>query len=297
MQECRLYVKVADTPEQQAQGLMFVKSMPEDEGMLFSFSRTQRLNFWGENTFIPLDIAFVDKNGIIRKISKISPFSKRPVECSSPCKYAVEANDGFFENNRISVGDKIHINREEEDHFITFVSNGRNFLQTKGNAKARQILAQLMSDEVAYDMREAPPEEEERNIPKIRSEDLGQFLEDNLEDEPIEIPEEELGAMEAPLEDPEVEEPQDYPQFSNAFDAQEWAKDNNEVVRIAYTTEHGTGIVRDVEPHGTFHADTTGHEILVTYDRSVGDIRAFILKNIATFSFIGERFDPKFEVV
>jgi uncharacterized membrane protein (UPF0127 family) len=95
----KLYVNIADTPSKQAQGLMFVKSMPEDEGMLFDFSRRQVLSFWGSNTFIPLDIAFVDEGGYIRKISKIAPMSEKMVTSDVPCKYAVEANHGYFEDN------------------------------------------------------------------------------------------------------------------------------------------------------------------------------------------------------
>ena len=67
----KLYVKIADTPSKQAHGLMFVKKMENDHGMLFEFDRPQRLSFWGQNTFIPLDIAFCDSDGVIRKISHI----------------------------------------------------------------------------------------------------------------------------------------------------------------------------------------------------------------------------------
>lgn len=295
----KLYVRIADTPASQSHGLMFVKDMPRDEGMLFSFSRNQKLSFWGENTYIPLDIAFVDYNGIIREISKIHPLSKRTVSSGTPCKYAVEANDGFFEENNIDIGDKMFINSDDDSPFLTFAKKGRNLFTSQGNAKARYVLSQIMGDNVAYDMEEDFEEEEEAVVPEISSEELWKYLEDNQEDEPLEVaPEEELGAMEAPMETPETEEPEfEYPSFSNAFDAVEWARDNNETMRIAYTTKHGTGIVRDIEPHGKFHAETTGHEILVTYDRSVEDIRAFILQNIGSFSFTGERFEPRFKLV
>ena len=301
----RLYVKVANTPESLAQGLMFVKHMPRDHGMLFVFSRQQILRFWGENTYLPLDIAFADANGVIRKISKISPLSRKTVACESPCKYAIEANDGFFSENKIEIGDKLIFENDDGRQIVSFSRKRRNSHRTSGSARARQILAQLMGDEVAYGLQ--PPQDaavegpvaQEPSLPTLSKQDLGAYLEDDLDEgqEPIDVapPEEEQPVPQEPQEVPEPE--YEYPAFNNAFDAAEWAMQNNEVMRINYTTKKGTAIVRDVEPHGSFHSDSTGHEILVTFDDTIGDIRAFIMKNIRSFAFTGERFEPKFKVV
>lgn len=302
----RLYVKIADTPYKQAEGLMFVKNMEQDRGMLFVFSRNQELRFWGENTFIPLDIAFVDSDGIIRKISKISPLSKKVVSCSVPCKYAVETNDGYFAEKGIEVGCKMMVHQEGNSGYLTFAQPRRNSERKMGSAWTRPIIAQLMNDDY-YSPQEQPPQQQEAepNVPSLSKNDIWQYLEDDF-DKP-EQPEVEPGEKEKqeqedvgeyPLE-PE-EKPQsefEFPQFDNVFDATEWAQQNNEVMRISYTTQHGTGVVRDVEPHGQFYAGTTGRQILVTFDETVGDIRAFILKNIKSFAFTGDRFEPKFRVV
>lgn len=57
--------------------------------------------------------------------------------------------------------------------------------------------------------------------------------------------------------------------------------DNNEVISFQYTNRHGNySGLRTVEPHYTFIAGSTGNEVLVTYDRDVNDIRAFIVSNI-----------------
>lgn len=54
-----------------------------------------------------------------------------------------------------------------------------------------------------------------------------------------------------------------------------------EVISFDYTTRHGTYIgKRAVEPHYTFFAVNSGNEILVSFDRTVNDIRAFIIGNI-----------------
>lgn len=92
----KLHVKIADTPELQAKGLMFVRHMPKDVGMLFVFGSVQKLSFWGENTYLPLDIAFVNAKGFIENIDVINPMSKKSISSMGPCKYAIEANIGFF---------------------------------------------------------------------------------------------------------------------------------------------------------------------------------------------------------
>lgn len=304
----RLYVSIADTPYKQAQGLMFVKTMERDRGMLFVFSRAEKLRFWGQNTFLPLDIAFVDADGIIRKISHIAPLSNKAVSCDDLCKYAVEANDGYFAENKIEIGDKVLIFQNGAHGHVEFAKKRRSEVRTSGSAFNRRLLAQLMNEDYAYglDEQQKPQEQEPQpNVPTIRKEDLWQYLEDDFDkpQEPEVAPdameeqqEEDMGDY--PLEtEPKPEPEHEYPHFDNAFDACEWAQQNNEIMRISYQTQHGSNIVRDVEPHGQFYADTTARQILVTFDDTVGDIRAFVLKNIRSFAFTGERFEPKFRIV
>jgi len=56
-------VEVVTTPEQQAQGLMFRRELPEGQGMLFDFHREQSTNFWMKNTYISLDMIFIRGDG------------------------------------------------------------------------------------------------------------------------------------------------------------------------------------------------------------------------------------------
>src|ERR1035437_4285366 len=109
-----LKVKIADTPSKLEQGLMFVENMPEDEGMLFVFPRPMKLSFWGKNTFIPLDIAFVNREHVIVKIAHIKPFDISSVKSDIDCLFAIEANAGYFEDKKIEVGTKINLERYKD---------------------------------------------------------------------------------------------------------------------------------------------------------------------------------------
>jgi uncharacterized membrane protein (UPF0127 family) len=118
-----LYVEMADTPDLQRQGLMFRKHLPENHGMLFKFNDPQILKFWGLNTYIPLDIAFVDADKTIIKIGRIKKMSMDGVSSENKAIMAVEANDGFFANNKIKVGDKIILAEENGKVIVRFAKN------------------------------------------------------------------------------------------------------------------------------------------------------------------------------
>lgn len=76
--------------------------------------------------------------------------------------------------------------------------------------------------------------------------------------------------------------------------------DGKEIISFEYTNRHGIYAgVRTVEPHYTFMAQSTGNEVLVTYDRGQQDIRAFILGNIHPFGvrYKGLHFQPRSEIM
>ena len=116
-----LKVEIAITPSAHEKGLMFRKSMPSDNGMLFIFAESYPRIFWGRNTYIPLDIAFVDNDRIV-KISHIPALSERPVSSDTPCSMAIEANIGYFHQYGIKPGHKIDINKlNEKVAMLTFL--------------------------------------------------------------------------------------------------------------------------------------------------------------------------------
>jgi uncharacterized membrane protein (UPF0127 family) len=333
-----LRVQVADNPYALERGLMFVDHLPEDEGMLFVFPRTQKLSFWGKNTLIPLDIAFIDDKRRVTSISTIKPFSLSAVCSDGPCSMAVEANAGYFEKHKIKVGDKVEIKYDSTLNDTTVSFGGLDNIEGTGSDKQKDkrsvhgnmkrsqtVVPQPVTPPVASQPSQPPAkvekpgvnpvgapigeQPEQANLPVMTPQDIGSYLEDTFDES--DAPELQPGqpgvgepiVEEQPLETEPVEEPgqtepdpQDYPQFQTAFDAVQWAEQNNEVVHISYTTKRGRQLERDVEPHGQFHSESTSRQILVTFDESVGDIRAFIISNIGSWTFTGRKFTKKFVV-
>ena len=106
-----LNVEVAKTPAEREKGLMFRQAMGESDGMLFVFDKEERLSFWMKNTLIPLDIAYINKKGVINEIYYMAPLDTSRIYSSvKPAMYALEVNAGWFNKNKIRIGSKIDFN-------------------------------------------------------------------------------------------------------------------------------------------------------------------------------------------
>lgn len=109
----RLEVEIASTLKDRSQGLMDRDSLPSDAGMLFLYDRAQspRSGFWMYRTRIPLDIAFIERDGSIAAIRSMTPCeAEAPSQCpaySAGVSFiaALEVNGGYFEERGIAVGD------------------------------------------------------------------------------------------------------------------------------------------------------------------------------------------------
>lgn len=119
---CKKYLRVefAETPSMHEKGLMFRKKMDQDAGMAFIFKNSQNLRFWGLNTYIPLDVAFVSPDREIVKIEHISPLSTKTICSDIDCDMAIEANFGYFSDNKIDIGSKIKIINDDSEKYIIF---------------------------------------------------------------------------------------------------------------------------------------------------------------------------------
>ena len=102
-------VEIADTSEERERGLMGRTALAEDAGMLFVFGREQQLSFWMKDTLIPLSIAYIDARGHIVDIQDMQPLDETPHPSAAPAKYALEVNQGFFEERGIQVGNRVDL--------------------------------------------------------------------------------------------------------------------------------------------------------------------------------------------
>ena len=104
----RFKVWIADTPPRQEQGLMFVRDLPQNEGMLFPESAPEVAHFWMKNTYIPLDMVFVGEDGRIEKIiANARPFSLAVLSSDEPVIAVLEINGGEAKRLGIGVGDRV----------------------------------------------------------------------------------------------------------------------------------------------------------------------------------------------
>jgi len=108
-------LEVASTSEQRQAGLMGRTELPASHGMLFQYeeAREPKNGFWMYRTLIPLDIAFLDREGTIRNIRAMVPCSaSQGTNCpiypaGVPYWSAVEMNAGFYLANGVEVGDRL----------------------------------------------------------------------------------------------------------------------------------------------------------------------------------------------
>jgi hypothetical protein len=75
--------------------------------MLFKFESPRIGSIWMKNTYIPLDLAYIDINGKIVDIKQLQPHELNPVRSSSLVLYALEMNKGWFAKQDLRVGDTV----------------------------------------------------------------------------------------------------------------------------------------------------------------------------------------------
>ncbi|MES9961178.1 MAG: DUF192 domain-containing protein [Sedimenticola sp.] len=106
--------ELAVTPKARNRGLMNRDHLGADEGMLFVFPSQRIRQFWMRNTPIPLDIGFFDREGVLVNYLSMSPNSDTIHRSSKPALYALEMNRGWYRQNGIEPGMKLHLPYEIE---------------------------------------------------------------------------------------------------------------------------------------------------------------------------------------
>lgn len=284
----KLFIEIADTPIKREYGLMDRKTLANNHGMLFKFPEAQRLGFWMRNTYIPLDIAFINNDGEISQIERMYPLSTRSIRSNNNCKYALEVNAGWFKDNGIKVGDKI---------CETALSSRKLYSQVVKKKKEKK------EEKKKLEVQKAPPDAE------------GEMYE-----EPTNPAEEIVGDVPQVPEEMEVEG--NYPKSVYAVPTEEgdtnpevnairdlrgkikFANDNNLNMEILYWTMAGHMLpprrVRPLDKEGYAIKKGTQGDLLVAFDMSPslsggggwtikgGQPKSFLIDNIVQLQIIGK---------
>ncbi len=104
----RFSIEIARTDAQHARGLMYREELARDHGMLFVYERTRHASMWMKNTYIPLDMLFIDSAGrIVRIVERTVPRSTTPIPSGQPVRAVLELRGGTAERLDLETGDRV----------------------------------------------------------------------------------------------------------------------------------------------------------------------------------------------
>jgi uncharacterized membrane protein (UPF0127 family) len=98
--------EMALSPSEQAYGLMFVRTLPTDKGMIFPYDPPREVAFWMKDTFIPLDMLFIGPDHkVARIVTNARPLDTTPISSEAPVSAVIEIAGGLVNKDGISAGD------------------------------------------------------------------------------------------------------------------------------------------------------------------------------------------------
>jgi uncharacterized protein len=101
-------VEVADTDAERSTGLMFRRSLGDDEGMIFVYPRDEPISMWMKNTYISLDMIFVRSDGTIQRIAPdTEPFSEQTISSGDNVRAVIEMKAGSARRLGLKSGDRV----------------------------------------------------------------------------------------------------------------------------------------------------------------------------------------------
>ncbi len=99
---------LAETPEQQQQGLMWIRQLPADCGMLFLLGEPRPMTMWMKNTYVALDMLFVNSTGRITHIvQRTTPLSEAIISSNGEVAAVLEIAAGEVQRRGIATGDRV----------------------------------------------------------------------------------------------------------------------------------------------------------------------------------------------
>lgn len=110
--EKNFFIEIAEEKHEQKKGLMFRKQLDENSGMLFVFEDQMRISMWMKNTYIPLDMVFIDSSlKVVEIVRNTNPLSEKIISSREPARYVLEINAGMAEKSGLNIGDSVIIKR------------------------------------------------------------------------------------------------------------------------------------------------------------------------------------------
>lgn len=101
-------VEIAADDASRERGLMNRRYMPADHGMLFEFPSDAPVAFWMKNTYIPLDMIFLSRAGVVTNVvADAEPLSESVIPSGPPCAAVLEVNGGVAAAIGVKVGDRV----------------------------------------------------------------------------------------------------------------------------------------------------------------------------------------------
>ncbi|MHA1517251.1 MAG: DUF192 domain-containing protein [Alphaproteobacteria bacterium] len=101
-------VELVTTDVERAKGLMFRRILPKTHGMLFIYDTPQEIGMWMRNTYISLDMVFIDETGRVHRIeTHTEPFSTAIITSGRPVIAVLELNAGQAEAIGLKPGDEV----------------------------------------------------------------------------------------------------------------------------------------------------------------------------------------------
>ena len=105
-------IEIADNDYEVQTGLMHRKSMQNGRAMLFIFPESRILSFYMKNTYISLDIIYIDKDKHIVSIQEnTKPLDETSLPSGFPAQYVLEINAGLSKKLGVGVGDRMKFSK------------------------------------------------------------------------------------------------------------------------------------------------------------------------------------------
>lgn len=114
----KIDLEVAQTSEQQATGLMFRDSLPDDRGMLFPFDPPRAVQFWMRNVEIHLDMVFLKNGEVVAIATNVPPCTTSSCPTygpDTPVDQVIELRGGLAQTLGLQVGDSLIVQFENAD--------------------------------------------------------------------------------------------------------------------------------------------------------------------------------------